>query len=116
MGYAGPMADQPPFDDDYDDLREPTEAEQAGALEHFLADGGRFPGVADELRRARQAEIDADYPDEDPATTRPARREPASIEGPPSDDISGYGRAASGCSRGDGSRSGSQAMGRRLLR
>ena len=74
----GELARYAAFYDDYDD--EPTEAERVEAVEQFLADGGRFPGVADELDRARQAEIESDYSMEAPAGRRPARREPAGIE------------------------------------
>ncbi len=75
---GGALAQYAACYDDYDD--EPTEAERSEAVEQFLADGGRFPGVADELDRARRAEIEADYPNEALAARRPARREPASIE------------------------------------
>ena len=61
---------------DYDE--EPTEAQRAEAVEEFLADAGRFPGVGDSLDRARQAEIDADYPGEPRRDL--ARREPVGIE------------------------------------
>ena len=74
----GPLAEYAAFYDDYDE--EPTEAERAAAVEEFLADAGRFPGVGDSLDRARQAEIDADYPGETPPRSGPTRREPASIE------------------------------------
>lgn len=74
----GPLAEYAAYYDDYDS--EPTEAERAEAVEQFLADCGRFPGVAEELDRARQAEIEADYPDEPAPSRLPTRREPASIE------------------------------------
>ena len=44
--------------------KEPSLAERAEALEQFMADHGRFPGVAEEFRLGRLAEIEADYPDE----------------------------------------------------
>ena len=74
----GPLGEYAAYYDDYDE--EPTEAERAEAVEEFLADAGRFPGVGDSLDRARQAEIDADYPGETPPRRGPTRREPAGIE------------------------------------
>ena len=74
----GPLAEYAAHYDDYDE--EPTEAEHAEAVEAFLADAGRFPGVGDSLDRARRAEIESDYPAETPPRRRPARREPAAIE------------------------------------
>lgn len=74
----GPLAEYAAHYDDYDE--EPTEAERAAAVEEFLDDVGRFPGVGDSLDRARQAEIDADYPGETPSRRGLVRREPAGIE------------------------------------
>ncbi len=78
VAVGGPLAEYAAYYVDYDS--EPTEAERAEAVEQFLADCGRFPGVADELDRARQAEIEADYLDEPAPSRRPARREPARVE------------------------------------
>ncbi len=39
---------------------EPTESERVEAVERFLAARGRYPGVSEELRRSRLAEIEAD--------------------------------------------------------
>ena len=75
---GGPLAEYASSYDDYSE--EPTEAERAEAVEEFLADAGRFPGVGDSLDRARRAEIDADYPGEASPRSGPAHREPAGIE------------------------------------
>ena len=64
-------------EDDSLENSEPTEAERAEALERFLAAGGRYPGVAAELRRCRLAEIEAGYPDEESLAAR--RRERVGI-------------------------------------
>ena len=72
--------DDDPFDDDPFGDGEPTEAEHAEALERFRAARGRYPGAAAELRRARLAEIEADYPAEEHPAARQHRRERAGIE------------------------------------
>ena len=64
----------------YDGSNEPTEVEHAEALAHFRAARGRYPGVSDELRRSRLAEIEADYSAEDDIPTLKRRRESASVE------------------------------------
>lgn len=75
---VGPLAEFAAFYDDYDEA--PTDAERAAAVEEFLADVGRFPGVGESLERARRAEIDGDYPGEPSPSRRRTRREPAGIE------------------------------------
>ena len=70
------MSDFSPYDRD----DEPTEAEHAQALARFRAARGRYPGVAAELRRARLAEIEADYPDGQATAAEPRRRERAGVE------------------------------------
>lgn len=58
---------------------ESAESQRAEALEQFLSAGGRYPGVAAELRRSRLAEVHADYTqDASPAPER--EREHASAQ------------------------------------